>query len=341
MVEYKIIIKNENDIALGEFHAFIELKYGKRLNNYGMSQIVFSINDEKMGLLTALRRNSVWIYRDNVLKWSGEMAVREAALDDKAGGRVTLHSYDWLEQLDHRYTPEAVSYNNTDQGEIFWSEINTTQSQTYGNMGITRGTITATTPRDRQYATQNIMELGINLSNVIDGFDFEITNSKILNIYSTIGVDRTDSVIFEHGVNANVTNIIEDFKNPVNRAISTGQVLDPPSILRVDVDSTEDQEIYGIREGLNTDLDVSESGTLTEKGEALILKQKAPLMKVDVDILASGPDISQFALGDTVLVKVRKGIYDISEPYRVFEWEVSYDSDNKEKVSVVLAKFNI
>jgi len=53
------------------------------------------------------------------------------------------------------------------------------------------------------------------------------------------------------------------------------------------------------------------------------------------------PTIEDFALGDIIRVKIKNGIYDIDENFRIFEWEVSYDQANTETLSLTLGNFYI
>ncbi len=197
MTTYTIKVKNLAEEVIGEFDVFRNLQFGKRINNYGTCSFDVPVSGNKTDNLIALRIYTVWIYRNDVLIWAGEQATREGKLDDKGDNWVTLHCFDWIEQLNTRYTAEEVIFIATDAGEIAWSMIETSQAKTNGDFGFTEGVIEPTMDRDRTYNNQNIMEAIINLANVINGFDFEINNSKVFNVYEHIGVDRTSTIILE------------------------------------------------------------------------------------------------------------------------------------------------
>lgn len=342
MKEYNILIKNSNDVAIGEFNSYQKIEFGKRLNNYGTANITLPINDSKASSLVALRRNTVWIYRgaDNI--WSGEMALRKGELDNKGGGLITIYCFDWLEQLRNRYTEKDLRYDQVDQGEIAWDVVNRSQSQENGDFLFRRGVITHTKLRDREYHSQNILDILINLSKVIDGFDFEISNARLFNISPQIGIYRGATVKLKHGENMHAKSILEDFTNPVNRAIVQGQpIIEDPEILRVERNALTEQGIYKLREDLYSDLDISEEETFQEKGDALLQKYKQALIQIDIDITPTSPKITDFSLGDIVPNIIKKGIYDINENYRIFEWKVTYTPDNVEKISLVMGKYTI
>lgn len=338
---YTIQIRDGNDNPIGEFDDFMELKFGKRLNNYGSCNFTVPISEMKLDSLVALRTFSIWIYREGILIWSGEMAMRDGNLDNQGGGDVTIYGFDWLELFRKRFTASEVTYSGVDAGELAWELIDTSQSQPNGDFGITLGTIEPTVNRDRTYNNQNIYEAIVNLSNLISGFDFQITNSKIFNVESTIGVDRTDSVVLEYGHNIIKCRVTEDYTDPTNRAIVLGQAEAFDELQRVERDDAVSQGIIKLRESVLSEMDISEIETFEEKGDALLRKNASPLMKLDIDILQNTPSIADFGLGDTIRLKIIRAPYNIDESYRVFGWDITYDSNNNEKLSLVLGKFTL
>lgn len=507
---YRIIIRDENDVILGEIDTFRNLKFGKRLNNYGTASFQIPVTDPKAASLIALRKYTVWIYyqkdANTTLVWSGEQAAREGELDDRGNNWCTIYCYDWLEQLNARYTASERLFRDVDAGQIAWSLIEDAQSLrvdglqgdvfgnnvtigteewqdegnaatansvyssvdlgtgsqshylfaqdfdfaipsgaiitgikadiklwqdkgaeshnaidasvkimkndfisgddqargndvpldnsfvTYGGLGnlwgttwtpadindiefgvgfsysgigsvvnvdyikltvyyyladtnadfgITEGTIEATVNRDRTYYNQNVMEAIINLANVLSGFDFEITNNRVFNVYEVMGNDKTEDVVLEYGRNIASAKVFEDFTSPVNRGIVIGQSTDNLfTLIRVETDDTALQAEYKLREGLLSEMDVSETDTMEEKGGALIRKYGTPLFKIDINLASVlEPNITQFGLGDSITLIVQSGIYDINEQYRVFEYEVTFDDNNVEKLTLVLGNF--
>lgn len=509
---YRVVVKSGAD-TIGEFEAFTKLVFGKRLNNYGTCVITIPVSEEKLSELVELRKNTIWIYREDTLVWSGEMAIRSGDLDNKGGGTAEVHSYTWFEQLSNRFTEQELRYEGVDAGQIAWDLIFRTQNQyiqddtgadlpvtastsnavgtidwttpdnikvddstsanidfgatelatyylkatnfgfalpansditgivvtvkelndkgsvlhyatdvnvklikagtiqthnkgtstdraetvtsteyggvndlwgdtwTYsdinnsgfgvalsylgkgsiiniysvkitvyykypasvGNydLGITEGTIEATMERDRTYNNQNIAEAISNLTNVIEGFDFEITDNLVFNVKVLIGEDKTESIILDYGSNILSCRITEDFSQPVNRSIVLGEVSDNSSLVRIEREDLVSQTAIKLREDAVTEWDVSETETLNEKGDAILRKYAYPLLKIDLDILPNTPNITQFSLGDLIIVRIVKGFYNIKEEYRVFEWEVKYNSDGTEKLTLVLGKFTI
>lgn len=341
---YKILVKDGSGNNLGEFEKFRNLKFGKKLNNYGAASFEVPVNDPKAGDLIALREYTVWIYRtDNegeLLLWSGEQATRIGSLDNKKDNWVTVNCYDWLEQLNSRYTADEVTFTGIDAGEIAWQLIDTTQADTDGDFGITEGTIEATQDRDRTYYNQNILDAIINLSNVINGFDFEINTSRAFNVYGFQGIDQSDTLVLEYGVNVTSIQITEDFSKIVNRAIELGDSGDPMDPLRVERNNSASQTLYKLRENLDNEMTIIEIATLNEKGDSILRKYNEPLISLSMGLIrGKSPTIADFSLGDIVRLKVKEGFYNIDRVFRIFEWGITFNTDNTETLSLILGDF--
>lgn len=339
---YRIIIKDKDGNALGELDSFRSVRFGKRLNNYGHSEFDIRVGDSKAASFIDLRKNTVEIYREygltNTLVWAGEQASSRAILNPSRNNWATVHSFTWFEQLFHRFTPQEVRYDQVDQGEIAEDMINVTNGESPTK--ITIGTIVPTFDRDRSYYNQNIGEAIINLSNVIAGFDFEVTDLGAFNADSIIGQDKTEDVIFKYGHNITNVDILEDFNNPVNRAIVLGEAIGEDELQRVDRNDAGLQAEYRLREGRLQEMDVSGMSTLEDKGDAAIRKYGLPLLTVEFDLVGNtNPSIDQFTVGDGIRLIIKDGIYNIDEQYRVFEWEVTFDSTNTERLKLTLGKF--
>lgn len=337
MALYKVKVQDADGEEIGEFQSIRRLEFGKRLNNYGTCEIEVPVNDAKAASLIALRRFTVWIYRkegnEYNLVWSGEQALRKGTLDNKGDNWITLYCFDWFEQLNQRNTAAVESFTEVDAGQIAVSLID-------GAFGITTGEIEPTIDRDRTYYNQNVMEGIINLSNVLSGFDFEITNLKVFNVKTTIGVDRTDSMVLNYGYNVDSAVIDEDYTKITNRAIIIGEAEGQDDLVRYVEDDLALQALYGVREMISLEPDVSELTTFENKALSVLRKYGEPLVKIDITISrGSGISILDFTLGDLVRVIINNGIYSIDSDYRIFEWKVAYNSDNTEDLSIVLGNF--
>lgn len=342
MLEYRIKVKNGSGEYIGEFDTFKDLRFGRRFNNYRSASFAIPVLSEKAASLVFLRVYTIEIYRDNVLVWAGEQASRRGDLKSNDNSWVIITCYDWLERYNKRRTGASRVFDQTDAGQIAATLIEETQDQTNGDFGTTIGTIEETMPRDRTYENDNIMESIINLTNVINGFDFEFTPYNVFNVYETLGSDRTDSIIFKHGFNMQNVTIDEDFVTPINRAIVLGEQNNEDDLVRIVRDNTASQDVYKLREDTVPTREVSEQETLEEKGDSMLRKYGLPLLKLDIDVTAKNtPNITQFNIGDIIKVIVKYGFYDINRSVRVFGWDINLTNKNEENLSLILGDFTL
>lgn len=121
---------------------------------------------------------------------------------------VTVAGIDYRAILNNRrlYSTSQLTWTATDQAEIAWGLLQQTQTRTGGALGIVKGwtgTVPTGTIRDRTYeASDSIGERITELSQVIDGFDWDVTptDSVGLNLglwYPQRGTNR--GVVAEFG----------------------------------------------------------------------------------------------------------------------------------------------
>lgn len=371
MLTYRIIVKNNAGTILGDVFPIKDLKFNKKLNSYGEASFKISATNTYASTLISLRSNYIEIWRNELLDfeyllledggyllqengdgiileqsgsywlrvWSGEQVLLDADLRDNGSDWVEIHCFGWFETLFHRCTSAYVEYIGTDQGLIAWGLINTANSDE--STGISQGTIPTTKNRDRHYYNQNIGEAITNLSGVLSGFDFEITDDRVFNVYSVKGEDKTGSVVFEYGRNIKNVKIIHDFTKPTTRAIVLGEATGETTLQRVERNDLALQASYGLRESVLQEMDVSGLTTLEDKGDAMILKYGQKLIQISFDLVGNTFSINNFDVGDLIRLRIKHGIFNIDTDYRVFQWEVVADSNGSERVALTLGTFTI
>lgn len=344
MVTYKIEVQDKTGKKIGKFDTFRNLSINRRLNNYGSCSFDVPGNDDKIVDLVSLRVNTIWIYRieDGAedLIFAGEMALRQGKLDEKGNNWISLYAYDWLEQLNLRYTVAERVFSWIDQGNIAMTLIDETQADTDGDLGITEGTIEVTLPRDIVFTNENILEAIKKMADKENGFDFELTTDKVFNVYAIKGVDRSGEVVLKYGLNITSCQITEDFLKPASRAIITGEEYGGTDMSRVEDEDAIALASIGLREFIYSEMDVVSDNSLTDRAAAILTKYSTPVLKVDCTLKKSSVNVADFDLGDVIKVIIKNGIYDIDENYRVYEWTVKYDTVNVETVSLVLSTLN-
>jgi hypothetical protein len=345
-MEYKILVKDKDGTYLGEFENFRDLSFGKKLNEYGECTFSVPVKDPKINSLIALRKYEVEIYQceeftEQTKIWAGEQASRVATITENGDDWVDITCYSYLEMLNHRFTVAEKIYaieDYMDSGDIAWDLINTTQSETNGDLGITEGDIEPTIVREIYYYNQNIMNALMDLANMTYGFDFDINDDKEFNVWATKGVDRSEDVQLILGKNVDSCTIVEDFTNPCNRSLILGTDYSSNDLLRIETDNEASQGSILLRESIENNSDVTDTESLNYLGGALLRKYKQPILSISVSLIKnSGIKISDFSVGDTVRAIIKKGIYNFNLQMRVHEWNFKLNEDKTEDLSLTLS----
>lgn len=332
MADYQIVIRDKSGNILGEFNNWKGLQYEERLNNYGVCSFSIPHTDPQLLSLVSLRNYETIIRRNGADVWGGEQAHRIVDLKANSPNRVTIQSFTFLEMLNSRFTGSFRRFDGVDQGTILKTIVDESQAQTNGDLGLDVTVVDSTVNRNREYSNQNIMEAWINMSNVIGGPDFEFNTDKTVNIYEKKGIDLSKNIIFEWGTNIENMVIEEDFIRPGNRAIVLGAGFGS-SQLRVQVTNTKFAGVNRLREQRFSEIDISSTSVLTAKGESGVRKHQSAIMSLEFNQMpTTRPPFGSIKVGDSVRVRIKEGIYNINNVFRVYSYRVSVDDNNRETI---------
>lgn len=336
MDNYQIIVRDKNNNLLGEFTEWESLSFSEKLNGYGECVIKIPVTSRELAQLVSMRRYETLVYKNGSIIWSGEQSNRNAPIEKNSPNWVSVISYSFLEGLIHMYTPSYVRYDQIDEGAILKDLVDVFQAQTGADLGYTFGSYLTGTLRDREYNTYNIYDAFENMSNVINGPDFYITHDKQINIVKHKGVDRSKQVVLEWGTNIESITIDENFSNPATQTILLGAGFGSEQMRSV-VTDTSARSVYGLRQQRSSEIDVSIQSTLDAKAQALLNKYKSPLVTVDLkQTPTTNPKFGTILLGDTIRLKVNKGIYNINNNFRVYGYNIDVDKNQTESISYIL-----
>lgn len=334
---YQIFIRDKESNILGEITQYQNLKFSDKHNNWGQCTFQLPSISEELAELVALRRYETLVYRNGDIVWSGEQATRFGTLRANDPELITVTSYTFLEMLAHRTTIAYVRYDNTDQGLILKDLVDDSQDLTDGDLGFTFASITATMSRDREYYRYKISDAFINMSNNINGIDFYITHDKVIHIVEFRGIDQSTQTIFEFGVNILEAEITEDFSTPSNQAFVLGSGLGSEQVEGSYID-TDARSVYKLRQQTISEIDVSSTDNLDDKAEAYVRKYKNSLDTISfTQIPNSQPQFGTISIGDSIRIKINKGIYNINNIYRVYGYEVQVGQNGEEYISYLVS----
>jgi hypothetical protein len=242
-----------------------------------------------------------------------------------------------------RYTFDT--YTDTDAGEIAWELINTTQGLTGGNLGITQGTIQATQNRDRTYSDEKIGEKIIQLTEVINGFDFEITPSiknnalGVFNVYTKRGETITDFRLeYGEGLKNNIQswNRKRTLSDIYNSVIVEGEGLGDARLTSMILDNTLITTV-GLLEGRQQEKSVTEQSTLDEKADEYIRVHKTEQPIYDITLNNAYNDFGEYDVGDIVFIRIKYGFIDINTTMRIYGIAVSVSDNGEEQIQLTIS----
>jgi hypothetical protein len=343
MSEYKYILW---DYRTGQKEILPEAmnrEYSYQLNRAGKASFTVPITVERLQRFDIyLGVTRLLIYRENILIWAGVVwEIQEGASED---GDVTIQCTEIFHILsEKRYT--SNSYTNTDAGQIAWGLINTTQGLTGGDLGLTQGTIQATQNRVRQYFDESIGEKIIQLTEVINGFDFLITPSikdntlSVFNVYAKRGSTITDFRLeYGEGLKNNIQSwrrkrTLSDMFNSivvegegVGETILTSTATDNALITAV-----------GLLEGRKQEKSVSQQATLNQKADEYIRVHKTEQPIYDITLNNAFNDFGKYDVGDIIPVRIKYGYVDINTTMRIYGIDVRVSDAGEEIIKLTIS----
>lgn len=234
-----------------------------------------------------------------------------------------------------RFTAASASFTTTDAGQIAKSLIDAANAD--GATGLaTTGTIAATKLRDRLYQYANAGEAIVNLTAVLDGFDFEeiyIAQGATLatfNVYASQGSDRP-AARFEYGPGTlrNVRAVERATQPPVNVA----RVLGANGLAGVRSDAASIAK-YGRWDLQQAATDVIEQATLDDKAQALLRPNPVKTITFVPDLAISPLPWDDFWIGDTIRFYARRGALQEDLTARVNGVTIAIDDNGFEAAQV-------
>jgi hypothetical protein len=317
---------------IGELTAAKGRKLTARLSS--PSEASFTIDGRhRQAAEIAERRTDLIVYRNGVKVFRG----RVGAAQDQAGpDRHTVSpvtALDYRAVLDPRLTFTALTFTGVDQSAIAWALITDTQGRTGGNLGITRGLGQTTgVLRDRTYeAGKSVGELITQLSEVINGFDWDITPDLKFDVhYPQRGTDR--GVVLDYGGTVKTfSRTPGQYANVVRVSGADGVA---PVVREVADLATRPEGRVEAQFGFP---DVTQAATLAQKADRLLAELSAAEPSYTVTLKTWGGP-GELWLGDPVELVVKTGRLDEVSVRRVVEVDVDVDDSGVETVQVSLGQ---
>lgn len=331
MIKYQIVITDLDGNEQGEFENFKDLYFDHVLNREGSCKFKVRLSDSKLNTnMVQLGKREVYIYRDETKVWGGTMVFLQGGLS-KGNDYVTIYAKGFFDLFKTRYTSALREFTSTDAGAIAWTLIDESQNLTDGDFGITESDIDTSVDRDRTYQYKNIYDAIIQLSEVKNGFDFEITAAKEFKVhYPYRGDDLSDTQILEWGKNIERIGRFEfDFTGPANQVIVLGSGQGEAMNTATRTNTTM-RSAYKLRQLVHPYKDVEGASFLEAKGDELLIKKAHVRSEYEVFQKAeSYPTYGILQMGDWVRMSVSYGLLELFDVVRIRKQGV-YVNEGKE-----------
>jgi len=344
MSEYKYILWDFRTGLKEILPEALNRSYSYQLNRAGKASFTLPLTVERLQrfpLYIGVTR--LLIYREDKLIWAGVVwEVNEDAGDDD--GNVNVQCIEIFHILsEKRYT--SNTYTSTDAGTIAWGLINTTQGLTGGDLGLTQGTIQATQNRDRQYFDEKIGEKIIQLTEVINGFDFEITPSikvntlGVFNVYSKRGSTlNTFRLEYGQGLKNNIQSWSRKrtLSDMVNSVIVEGEGYGDIALKSTQTDSSMITAV-GLLQGRVQEKSVNQQTTLDSRADEFIRVRKTEQPLYDITLNNAYDEFGLYDIGDIVSVKIKYGYVDINVNMRIYGIDVRVSDTGEEVIKLTVS----
>lgn len=342
-MDFKVIIQNLDGSEQWEL-PHTKFKVNEELNNDRSANFRFeraniipiaeAYNVDILYIFGATYRE-IYVYdEDDTLIYSGYISEKQFNAGENDEGNITVNSKGFFNLLEKRFTNSERIYTADDSADIAWDLIDYTQNLDFGDFGITRGTHPATKIRDRTFRYANIAE-GIqkmSANEVKEGYDFEVDNNKVFNIYYPEKGSRRDNIVVETGFNILTYSILQSFIDAMaNQVIVFGEGYDENTLVEVrDASDTYKENFLLLQETLS-EKDVSVPATLQDKGDLYLDLYKFPRFTVSVTVNYDEPVYTDYEVGDRLKLKIPE--YGINGFYRVIKRSV----DERGKVGLTFS----
>jgi len=314
----------------------------ERLNQEGEAGFILDADDAKCNsTILNLGVNELHIYYKDNLWWAGQLVSAKKTVKGNDIYWEVL-AKDWVSLLSKRFcgVESLREFVTTDAGVVAWTLINEAQALANGSFGITLGTITPSIARTVTYDKKNILEAIKELSNLGQdglssfGMDFEITPSKVFNVYYPYKGTILNDVVFRYPGNCENFEALVDTWGIVNQEWGLGRHWTGQTAIVSRSDATS-QTTYKRREAIKSYRDMSVLAFLQDMvyQDVQWLKDPSTVIRFESRV-DDKSDIRDYEVGDAVVVICDK--FDIDESLWVYDRKIEIGENDELKVTLTV-----
>jgi hypothetical protein len=339
---WRFIIKDNSGNRVASLVNARKRWYVERLNDETEAGFILDADDSNATTTTLnLGVNGLYIYYQGVLRWSGQLASAKKIAN---GNNIywEVLAKDWVALLGKRYcgVESLREFTTTDAGQIAKTLIQETQALANGSFGITYGTIESSIARSPIYDKKNILEAIKELSNIGQdgsasyGFDFEITPSKVFNVYYPYKGTIHNEVVFRYPGNCETFEAFVDSWSVVNHEWGLGRHWTGNTAIVSRSDATS-QTTYKRREAIKNYRDMSVLEFLQDMvwQDIQWLKDPSTVIRFESRVDEKS-GIDDYNVGDGVTVVCDK--FDVDEWLWVYERKIEIQDNDELLVTLTV-----
>lgn len=279
-----------------------EVNLGKtlqiKLDYYQVNDIAERYQTTAYSLLSGALRE-IYVEKDDTRIFSG--VITDMSMDRGEGTDVTvsLAAAGYFNMLKKRRTAALRAFTSTDAGDIAWTLIDESQTADppYSDFGITQGTSPTTKTRDRTFRFANLYDEIVQMTNnnLKDGFDCEIDDEKVFNIYYPYKGSNRPEIVLDIGNIQAISMRKPLLLNMTNKIYVLGQD-DSTYVTRTAPDTFKTS--FGVLEDVLAKREVKETTTLNDYGDQKLSTDQSPQLTMTIEHLDGEPDVLDYSVGD-------------------------------------------
>jgi hypothetical protein len=298
-------------------------------------------------------RTALYVDRDGVLVWGGIIWNRSYTSSNQT---LSLQAREFESYFERRRITSTVAFNNTDQLAIVQSIVNTAQTATNGNIGLTVGTETSGVLVSRTYygyEYKTVFSAIQDLSRSSQGFDFNIliaydsngNPSKTLRLaYPRYGkvysaTSTTQAVLDLPSGNIVEYEYAEDAITAANTVYALGAGSNEGKLISTQTDPTKITAGWPLLEEQANYSDITDSTLLTNLASSQVKTVSYPpiTMKVVLPTYVD-PILGSYEVGDDIRVRITDDRFPtgLDTYYRLVAYNVTVGENGPERVTMTL-----
>jgi hypothetical protein len=278
------------------------------------------------------QKTEIKVYLEDKAMFGGIISTVDSSYEG-VNATLTCSADSYLHYFSKRFV--SKTYVATDRSAIAWDAINTVQTVTNGDLGVTKGSTVTIFNSDLTCDYRDVKSI-IQLYTYAQPttYDFEITPDKVFNTYTRLGSDRTDvELVYPQNIQSiKVPRSADTLFNKII-GLGSGSGIERKESIQQDATSQINYRVLEKKESFNsveiqTTLDHNTQGKLEESREVLVLPEVVPQAGV-IDLTVVG-------VGDSIRVKLQGSTYnnDVDAMLRIYGMKIKVDKDNVQDLSL-------